>query len=163
MENHFIPSSSTILLSIFDQNKLPSLSLGIVIHKTGIIVHSLPGFQRCYCDAPATNMCKMLPNQLLRLVSHITCFCDSLGIFCLVPCNSVKFSPLELRYHVSLTILDEQHHFPTQALWAAFPAKSLQSCLTLCNPMDCSLPGFSVHGILQAITLEWVAISFSNA
>ena len=42
-------------------------------------------------------------------------------------------------------------------------AKSLQSCLTLCDPMDCSLPGFSVCGILQARTLEWVAISFSNA
>ena len=42
-------------------------------------------------------------------------------------------------------------------------AKSLQSCLTLCDPMDCSIPGFSVHGILQARTLEWVAIPFSNA
>ena len=38
----------------------------------------------------------------------------------------------------------------------------IQSCLTLCNPMDCSLPGSSVHGILQARILEWVAISFSN-
>ena len=37
------------------------------------------------------------------------------------------------------------------------------SCVRLCDPMDCSLPGFSVHGILQARTLEWVAISFSNA
>jgi len=42
-------------------------------------------------------------------------------------------------------------------------AKLLQSCPTLCDPMDCSPPGFSVHGILQARTLEWVAISFSNA
>ena len=42
-------------------------------------------------------------------------------------------------------------------------AVSLQSCPTLCDPMDCSLPGFSVRGILQARTLEWVAISFSNA
>ena len=33
-----------------------------------------------------------------------------------------------------------------------------QSCLTLCNPMDCSLPGSSLHGILQARILEWVAI-----
>ena len=41
--------------------------------------------------------------------------------------------------------------------------KSLQSCLTLCDPMDCSLPGFSVPGILQARTLEWGAIAFSNA
>ena len=41
-------------------------------------------------------------------------------------------------------------------------AKSLQSCLTLCDPLDGSPPGFPVPGILQAITLEWVAISFSN-
>ena len=38
-------------------------------------------------------------------------------------------------------------------------AKSLQSCLTLCNPMDCSLPGSSVYGILQARILEWVAMA----
>ena len=44
----------------------------------------------------------------------------------------------------------------------AAAAKSLESCPTLCDPMDCSLPGFSVHGILQARTLEWVAISFSK-
>ena len=46
---------------------------------------------------------------------------------------------------------------------AASATKSLQSCPTLCDPTDCSLPGFSVHGILQARTLEWVAISFSKA
>ena len=37
-----------------------------------------------------------------------------------------------------------------------------QSCPTLCDPMDCSLPGFSVHGIFQARVLEWVAIAFSQ-
>ena len=37
-----------------------------------------------------------------------------------------------------------------------------QSCPTLCDPMDYSLPGFSVHGIFQAIVLEWIAISFSS-
>ena len=37
-----------------------------------------------------------------------------------------------------------------------------QLCLTLCNPMDCSPPGFSVHGILQPRILEWVAIPFSR-
>ena len=47
----------------------------------------------------------------------------------------------------------------TITLYAA--AKSLQSCPTLCNPMDCSLPGSSVHGIFQARVLEWVAIAFS--
>ena len=40
--------------------------------------------------------------------------------------------------------------------------KVSQSCPTLCNPMDCSLLGFSVHGILQARILEWVAIPFSR-
>ena len=42
-------------------------------------------------------------------------------------------------------------------------AKSLQSCLTLCDPVDVSPPGSPVPGILQARILEWVAISFSNA
>ena len=46
---------------------------------------------------------------------------------------------------------------------AAAAAKSLQSCPTLCNPIDGSPPGCPVPGILQARTLEWVAISFSNA
>ena len=38
----------------------------------------------------------------------------------------------------------------------------VQSCPTLCDPMDCSLPGSSLHGIFQAIVLEWIAISFSR-
>ena len=46
---------------------------------------------------------------------------------------------------------------------AAAAAKSLQSCPTLCDPIDGSPPGSPVPGILQARTLEWVAISFSNA
>ena len=46
---------------------------------------------------------------------------------------------------------------------AAAAAKSLQSCLTLCDPIDGSPPGSPVPGILQARIQEWVAISFSNA
>ena len=46
---------------------------------------------------------------------------------------------------------------------AAAAAKSLQSCPTLCDPIDGSPPGFPVPGTLQARTLKWVAISFSNA
>ena len=48
-------------------------------------------------------------------------------------------------------------------LSAAATAKSRQSCLTLCDPIDCSPPGSAIPGILQARTLQWVAISFSNA
>ena len=55
----------------------------------------------------------------------------------------------------------ETQHAKTYA--AAAAAKSLQSCLTLCNPIDSSPPGSTIPGILQASTLEWVAISFSNA
>ena len=47
--------------------------------------------------------------------------------------------------------------------YQAAAAKSLQSCLTLCNPIDGSPPGSPIPGILKARILEWVAISFSNA
>ena len=46
---------------------------------------------------------------------------------------------------------------------AAAAAKSLQSCLALCNPIDGSPPGSPVAGILHARTLDWAAVSFSNA
>ena len=52
---------------------------------------------------------------------------------------------------------------PKEAAAAAAAAKLLQSCPTLCDSIDGSLPGSPVPGILQARTLEWVAISFSNA
>ena len=53
-----------------------------------------------------------------------------------------------------------EHREPTTML---LTAKSLQSCPTLCNPIDGSPPGSPVPGILQVRTLEWVAVSFSNA
>ena len=49
----------------------------------------------------------------------------------------------------------------TNAAAAAAAAKSLQSCPTLCDPVDCSPPGSSVHGIFQARVLEWGAIALS--
>ena len=52
---------------------------------------------------------------------------------------------------------------PTGALLIATAAKSLQLCPTLCDPIDGRPPGSSVPGILQARTLEWVAIAFSDA
>ena len=59
-----------------------------------------------------------------------------------------------------------RHYAKQTELWlllSAAAAKSLQSCPTLCDPIDGSPPGSPVPGILQARTLEWVAISFSNA
>ena len=57
----------------------------------------------------------------------------------------------------------DQTHVSCASALAAAAAKSLQSCPTLCNPIDGSPPGSPIPGILQATTLEWVAISFSNA
>ena len=53
--------------------------------------------------------------------------------------------------------------FKTNNVCFAAAAKSLQSCPTLCDPIDGNPPGSPIPGILQARTLEWVAISFSNA
>ena len=67
----------------------------------------------------------------------------------LLTLSSVQFSSVQLLSRVQL--------------FAAAAAKSLQSCPTLCDPIDGSPPSSPVLGILQARTLEWVAISFSNA
>ena len=56
-------------------------------------------------------------------------------------------------------VLQQPHQLP---MHACVHAKWLQSCLTLCKPMDCSLPGSSVHEILQARILEWVVIPSSR-
>ena len=58
--------------------------------------------------------------------------------------------------------LKQRKLYLESAAAAATAAKSLQSCLTLCNPIEGSPPGSLIPGILQARTLEWVAISFSN-
>ena len=60
-------------------------------------------------------------------------------------------------------LLEQKKNTAAAAAAAAAAAKSLQSCPTLCDPIDGSPRGSSVPGILQARTLEWVAISFSNA
>ena len=73
-----------------------------------------------------------------------------------------------IRTHVSCVSCIGRWILYCSATWevlclaAAAAAKSLQSCPTLCDPIDGSLPGSPVPGILQARTLEWVAISFSN-
>ena len=62
-----------------------------------------------------------------------------------------------------LIVVGGTRHFIFNVAAAAAAAKSLQSCPTLCDPIDGGPPGSHVPGILQARTLEWVAISFSSA
>ena len=64
---------------------------------------------------------------------------------------------------MSLNFLAYDHFHCIIFHHAATAAKSFQSCPTLCDPIDGRPPGSPIPGILQARTLEWVAISFSNA
>ena len=91
-----------------------------------------------------------LPSQRPRSTS-LTPALASLAPTCVL---AAPHSHLRVRAHTSL--------LPAHPI-ATATAKSLQSCPTLCNPIDGSPPGSPVPGILQARTLEWVAISFSSA
>ena len=71
------------------------------------------------------------------------------------------FSPLFVSGLLGFLFLPWELSCASAAVAAA--AKLLQSCPTLCDPMDCSLPGSSAHGIFQARVLEWGAIAFSAA
>ena len=74
-------------------------------------------------------------------------------------CHTEWVSQIEKgKYHMMILIVE-----PNKILIQVKVKRlAAQSCLTLCNPMDCSLPVSSVHGILQARILEWVAIPFSR-
>ena len=116
------------------------------------------------------------PLPLLCLVSQVTCHFNVRTAerswkksYSLVN----WYEPLLMRYKLisflrvtkteSLSRINNQFPLIHSQLLTATAAKSLQSCLTLCDPIDGSPLGSSVPGILQARTLEWVAISFSNA
>ena len=72
--------------------------------------------------------------------------------------SGARYYPILVLICISLIISDAEHLF-TCSLLVCLVA---QSCLTLCDPLDCSPPGSSVHGIFQIRLLEWVAISFSG-
>ena len=78
----------------------------------------------------------------------------------------VGYSPWcckRVRHNLATDYTREDHWIKAVHSLAAAAAKLLQSCPTLCDPIDGSPPGFSLPGILQARILEWAAISFSNA
>ena len=106
------------------------------------------------------------------LLSSGYCWCQ----LSTLKARAASFTPAA-SHKISLSglTLKQRKRKQLESLWAALwqethlfrppaaAAKSLQSCLTLCDPIDGSPPGSAIPGILQARTLEWVAISFSNA
>jgi len=92
---------------------------------------------------------------LLLLLSHFSCF-----RLCATPWTAAHQAPPSLGF-------SRQEHwsglpFPSPMHKRKSESEVAQSCPTLSDPMDCSLPGSSVHGIFQARVLEWVAIAFST-
>ena len=119
-----------------------------------------------------SSQCTSPKLPLFILFNYLFIFFPKLPVSCIKPRLAIHFlyDIIHVLIWVHSNEVDETGAYYTE--WSkaerktpiqyAAAAKSLQSCLTLCDPMDCSLPGFSVHGILQARTLEWVAISFST-
>ena len=91
----------------------------------------------------------LLPLMIMKISFYCTFFCTLYATYILY-LHAALFSVFPYQINVS--------HLVSNA--AATAAKSLQSCPTLCDPIDGSPPGSPVPGILQARTLEWVAISF---
>ena len=106
----------------------------------------------------------------LPFISPCPVFLFLVGYLFLFPFFSLFLSPSSLSFF--LNFLNQSHygllHFPSLTIWL-YPLnyreserEVTESCPTLCHPMDCSPPGSSAHGILQARILEWAAVSFSR-
>ena len=133
---------------------------------------------------------KLRPLAQIFPVNSIPLYCTTYSIHfkCSSPCLRTNSWNPEMGFSLGTPSPKEEHYLPHRwasqklgnhpyisipsysavnnwllSLFPAAAAKSLQSCLTLCDPMDCSPPGSPALGILQARTLEWVATFFSNA
>ena len=93
--------------------------------------------------------------NLLLLLSRFSCV-----RLCGTPEMTAHQAPLSLRSPGKNTGVG--FHFLLQCMRVKSESEVAQSCPTLRDPMDCSLPGSSIHGIFQARVLEWGAIAFSN-
>ena len=116
------------------------------------LLHSCPApYDTMDCSPPGTSVCGDSPGKNTEEGCHAL-----QGIFPTQGSNPGLLYCRQIFYHLS-------HQGSPICNNAAAAAKSLQLCPTLCDPKDGSPPGSPVPGILQARTLEWGAISFSNA
>ena len=103
---------------------------------------------------------------VVQLLSHVQLFVTPWTAAGQAPLSfTVSWSSLKLM-SIGLVMLSNHLILCCPLSFCLLPevkwSKVAQLCPTLCDPMDCSLPGFSIYGILQARVLEWVAISFSR-
>ena len=84
-------------------------------------------------------------------------------------CHDLSFLNVEFQanfftlfFHFRKRLFSSSSLSAVRVVSSAYLSEAAQSCLTLCDPMDCSLSGSSVRGIFQARVLEWIAISFSR-
>ena len=118
-------------------------------------------------DSPGKNTgvgCQFLLQCMkVKSESEVTESCPTLSdpVDCSLPGSSVH-GIFQARVLEWVPLPSPHSVYTTPRMNLAAAAKSLQSCPTLCDPMDCSLPGSSVHGIFQARVLEWGAIAFSE-
>ena len=101
-----------------------------------------------------TNSIDMLLLLLLSRFSHVE--------LCATPQTAAHQAPLSLGFSRQEHWSGVGCHFLLQCMKVKSESEVAQLCLTLCDPMDCSLPGSSIHGIFQARALEWAAIAFSG-
>ena len=166
--------SRLTLLSLVFLPLCPPLNLvscpALIIHTPGACVVAL-GTQACptlcdlmHCSPPGDSVHGILQARILEWVAIPFSRKSS------QPRDQTQFSWIVGRFFIDqatreVPCLPACSSAFTKFFNASAPAaaKSLQSCPTLCDPIDSSPPGSSVPGILQARTLEWVAVSFSNA
>ena len=142
---------------------------------TGALASVLPVNIQGWFPLGSTGLISLLSKGLSRVPKILLCVCMHAKSLqsCPALCNPMDCSPPGSSVHgiLQARILEQVAiHllllgiFQTQEHWLLLKVKVkvAQSCLTLCNPMDHSLPGSSVQGILQARILEWVAISYSR-
>ena len=158
------------------KKKLISSTKSWVAYLLACLYSFIPFSSPLHLCVPATWACLLLFILIVPFLAiwllHIFSPCRMsslpgcyLSILDLIIIPSGKFHwPFQVKHNFcstrSLSLLALIDYSSFQQISAA---KSLQSCLTLCDPIDSNPPGFAVAGILQARTLEWVAISFSNA
>jgi len=132
-------------------------------------LHGLQHDARLRCPSPSPGICSNVCIESVMPCNHLILCCPiltpslfpSIRVFFSESASRIRW-PKYWNFSFSISPSSDMSKWKEFSVFYA-PTKSLQSCPTLCDPIDGSPPGSPTPGILQARTLEWVAISYSNA